>query len=611
LVRRHRKSESRRRPSLSLCMIVRNEAQNLEACVSPLRSLLDEIVLVDTGSSDDTREVGQALGASVFEFPWNDDFSAARNESIRHAHGDYILWLDADDRVDGSEIEKLLALKKALPPRKTHAYYLTINNQSVVDGETLFHQLRLFPNIPGARFQGRIHEQVYYTLRQKGISFVYTDIVIRHTGYHDTASVIRKSERNLAILLKELDDDPQNPILHYHAGRTLSGIGRYEEAIFHMKKVTEDPKIQKEEKRFFLEASLLLGKYCVEAKRLEEAASVFQGLQRQFPHEGLVHFGLGETLFLLNDFEGARRALEASLSYPFKVGLFPVNLQRLRYYQYYLLARSYLETGQREKAAQTFLKSLHQHPDDYKSLQALGLMCLEEGRLEEAISYYERAVQRGAASPENLSTLGVLYKKLRRWDEAEQIFLRLHDLAPEAMEPLLQLGELYRSKKDYEKALSFFLASLKQDSHRPEVRLALSDLCFRLEKIEELVEHCDALLQHLALPRDMVLSTVEELSALYEQVAERLFEKGEEKLSLEAWKVAFFISPSQRILEKMISMAPSTEEMKNLVNELMEGLRSRGVEREGKPLLPPGFSEKKEGDSPRPLSFSSRGPINR
>lgn len=581
MARHRQRPKKRSTPSLSLCMIVRNEAENLPSCLAPIQSVVDEIVLVDTGSSDDTKEVGRALGARVFEFPWDDDFSAARNESIRHARGDYILWLDADDRVDATEVEKLRALKGRFPRAKSHAYYLTIHNQSAVDGETLFRQLRIFPNLPGVRFQGKIHEQVYYTLRPKGVTFVNTDIGIRHIGYHDASSVVRKSERNLKILMKELEADPGNPILRYHAARTLSGIGRHEEAIFHMKQVTDDPRIQKEEKPFFLEASLLLGKYYVEAKRFEEAASVFAHLRELFPEQSLVHFGLGETLFLQKEFEGARRALEASLAHPLEVTLFPVNLQRLRFYQHYLLGRSYLETGEKAKAKEMFLRSLDQHPNHSKSLQSLGLLCLQEGRFEEAASFYERAVNEGEATPEILASLGMLSKKMGRWNKAEGLFRRLLDLAPGAVEPLLQLGDLYRSKRDYEKAIHHFLAALREVPHLVEARLALSDIYFRLHEVDTLIEQCDALLRCLDLPRDRVLQDLEELGALFEEIAERLLDREEKDACLEALKVAFLISPSLKRMERIVAMAQSVGKTETLLQDLEERLRFHGVEVKG------------------------------
>ena len=99
-----------RRPHVSLCMIVRNEEENLPACLASAADLVDEVVVVDTGSRDRTREVAAGFGARVYEFPWVDDFAAARNESLRHATGDWVFWLDADDRLDGDNRGRLKTL---------------------------------------------------------------------------------------------------------------------------------------------------------------------------------------------------------------------------------------------------------------------------------------------------------------------------------------------------------------------------------------------------------------------------------------------------------------------------------------------------------------------
>ena len=91
-------------------MIVRNEGHQLADCLSPVAELFDEIVVVDTGSRDDTREVARRFTGNVFNFPWCDHFSAARNESLRHADGEWIFWLDADDRISPENIAQLREL---------------------------------------------------------------------------------------------------------------------------------------------------------------------------------------------------------------------------------------------------------------------------------------------------------------------------------------------------------------------------------------------------------------------------------------------------------------------------------------------------------------------
>ena len=88
------------RPKLSLCMIVRDAAHTLRPCLMSIRDWVDEMIVVDTGSIDRTPEIAQELGAKVSHFPWIDDFSAARNESLRLASGEWLFWMDADDTID-------------------------------------------------------------------------------------------------------------------------------------------------------------------------------------------------------------------------------------------------------------------------------------------------------------------------------------------------------------------------------------------------------------------------------------------------------------------------------------------------------------------------------
>jgi FkbM family methyltransferase len=98
------------RPGVSLCVIVKNEEANLPACLGSARDLVDEMIVVDTGSTDRTKELAAGFGARVFDFPWVDSFAAARNESLRHATGEWIFWLDADDRLDEDNRGKLRKL---------------------------------------------------------------------------------------------------------------------------------------------------------------------------------------------------------------------------------------------------------------------------------------------------------------------------------------------------------------------------------------------------------------------------------------------------------------------------------------------------------------------
>ena len=101
--------------SISLCMIVKNEEAVLGRCLDCVREIADEIILVDTGSSDQTKEIGARYTDKIYDYPWKDDFSAARNFGLHEAKMDYVMWLDADDMITPDQRGKFLQLKAALP----------------------------------------------------------------------------------------------------------------------------------------------------------------------------------------------------------------------------------------------------------------------------------------------------------------------------------------------------------------------------------------------------------------------------------------------------------------------------------------------------------------
>ena len=154
---------------MSLCLIARNEEATLPACLESAADLVDEIVLVDTGSTDRTREVAAHFAARVHEFAWVDDFAAARNESIRHATGKWIFWLDCDDRVDESERAKLRSLFGQLNDQNAGYLMKSVSSTGSAGGpQVVLDHVRLFPNRPDIRWQYRVHEQIMPAIARSG-----------------------------------------------------------------------------------------------------------------------------------------------------------------------------------------------------------------------------------------------------------------------------------------------------------------------------------------------------------------------------------------------------------------------------------------------------------
>lgn len=215
---------------VSLCLIVKNEETNVKACIEPLRALVDEIVVIDTGSTDATKSIARDLGARVFDFAWCDDFAAARNEWSKHATGDFILMLDADDRVSQSEIEKLRVLLERV---EDGACYMMTCVCLTIDGGVgcEVEQVRLYPNKPEHRWKHRVHEQITESLFATGVKLEKTDIRVVHTGYLREEMVEKKSERNLRLVEMDCADHPTSPFAHFNRASMLVDIGRHDEAI--------------------------------------------------------------------------------------------------------------------------------------------------------------------------------------------------------------------------------------------------------------------------------------------------------------------------------------------------------------------------------------------
>lgn len=550
-------------------MIVKNEAHNLEDCLKPIKYALDEIIIVDTGSTDETKVVAKRLGAKVYDFPWCDDFSAARNESIRHATGDYILWLDADDRIDLDNLKKLLNLKKQLPRRKDQAYYFIISTKES-EGEKVFLQLRMFPNIKGVFFEGKIHEQISKSISRSGIKFTKVDITIQHVGYEDSALAKQKAERNLKIIEAQLKAEPNSLILYYHAARTLASLNRKFEAIEYMKRIVEDERVKNNDREFYLISGILLGKYYEEVHHYQNALSTFENLKKDFEGVGLLHFSLGMVYFLTGDYKNAKNELEKSIRSPLEINLFPLNLKQIQFYQYYILGQCYLRTGEMDHARNMFLKSIGLNKEQYKGLEALGLISLKNQNYKEAIDYFQRTIEAGGGSDKVYNNLGLAYKKISRFQDAESAFIKAIEMNPDRLEALTNLGHLYYERKLYEKAIRYFKKALDLDKELIDVRIILSDMYFRLYDVDNLVEQCDALLKILGLPRNIIIESLEDLSFLYLKIAKALYEKGVKGLSLMAYYVSLLINPTRETFETLIAIGKLSRENERCFQLLKE-----------------------------------------
>lgn len=214
-------------------MIVKDEEEMLPRCLESVQGAVDEIIVVDTGSSDRSVAIAREYGASVVEFAWCDDFAAARNAGLERASGDWILFLDADEALEATAREQIRSWTEV---SGCDGLFLNIHNYtgSGQQGATVNPVLRLFRNHPEHRFKGRIHEQIAAAIceRNPEAAFHITDMVIHHYGYQ-TVVVERKDKvnRNVRLLHQAVLEEPDQPFHHYNLGVEYLRVGEAEQAL--------------------------------------------------------------------------------------------------------------------------------------------------------------------------------------------------------------------------------------------------------------------------------------------------------------------------------------------------------------------------------------------
>jgi tetratricopeptide (TPR) repeat protein len=242
LARRAASVATRAKPAtgltLSLCMIVRDEEQMLPRCLAAAAPAVDEIIVVDTGSTDATVEIAKSFGARVIEQPWTGSFSEARNVSFDAATGDWIMYLDADEVLVEEDVAKLRAVTSRT---WREAFYLveTSYTGELGDGSAIVNNaLRVFRNRPEYRFTDRLHEQIAHTLpTHLPGRLEQTAVRVQHYGYLGSIRDAKeKSKRNVELLRRQAAEAPPSPFLHFNLGSEYAAAGEPAPAVTELRK---------------------------------------------------------------------------------------------------------------------------------------------------------------------------------------------------------------------------------------------------------------------------------------------------------------------------------------------------------------------------------------
>lgn len=418
-------------PTISLCMIAKNESALIAQAISSVKPIVSEIILVDTGSTDNTCEIAKSLGAKVLHREWDDNFSAPRNLGIQNATGDWILVLDADEVIDPSELNKIqeLTLQKAKCFKLTQRHYSNdqrLSDFKPVSGEFPHWEknyggyfesslVRLFPNHEGLVYEGLVHELIEYCAdRLKKHEIVSSKILLHHYGH--TPEVRAKKNK----------------------GSVYTPLGQA--------KTTDNPA---DWKAFFE-----LGVEHNNNGRTRDSAIALIQASRLNPNYLPTWLNLGYVLCELGQYKEAVDSLQKA-----------INLDVRCAEAYCNLGVVYLRVKQFQTAEKYFTLAINLLPTYVNAFCNLGKTLCHMQRFSEAVYVYLRALDIMPSCTTAKVDLGTIYAAHNKFELAERYLAQAKTESPNNYLVNFQLAQVFKAIDKTQDAV-----------------VALKDLCAELEK---------------------------------------------------------------------------------------------------------------------------------
>jgi glycosyltransferase involved in cell wall biosynthesis/predicted negative regulator of RcsB-dependent stress response len=414
-------------PTLGLIMIVRDEEKNLREMLPELAPCFDEIVIVDTGSTDATAAVAREYTDKALSFAWSDDFSAARNFSLKNASADWVLWLDADDRADPRDMASL----RRFLSEPDRAYFLRIVSSVPGAGAAEFLQLRLFPNIKGIGWEGKVHERLLPSMQRLGLDLqTIPDAAIRHAGYHDAAGLRDKSLRNARLLEAERGLRPNDPHVLQHLSQTYGLLGDIEKAIETSEALVRAYEAQPPNE-YLTHTMNRLVQYHLILDNLDAAKTWADRLLTIDPGNQLACYFLGDISYRRNRFNEAIEWFGRFRNGKDDVGFVPVPWRALRGNAHNYLGLASERIGKRDRAREEFRAAIR-HADRVEPHKNLARILLEDDALSEATAILRAATEISDNDADLWMNLGVALARSGAPTEAAQAFRRALEIAPDS-----------------------------------------------------------------------------------------------------------------------------------------------------------------------------------
>ncbi|MDR2350517.1 MAG: tetratricopeptide repeat protein [Deltaproteobacteria bacterium] len=372
-----------KKSTLGISMIMRDEVENLPKSLSPVMALVDDAVVLDTGSRDGGKSLARSYGARVFDMPWKGDFSLARNQALASARTDYVLWLDADNHISPENVARI---REALPARGEEPVVLMATEKVLPQGDRLW-QKRVFPKMPGVFFRGVIHEQLCHP---EWMAVKLTDAEISHWGYADPVLAKKKGERNLKLLLSAPGTLNGDFYHLYQTGKTLLNLRKFEDAKDFLARAA---RCQTANLSLWSHAVILLSEAHKALGAQSASLRVLEALVDARPDYGPGRYRLGKALYALGKDLPAAAELDKALALGLSDPGWGAPSEKLSFHCASLLGKILSENGREEEAEKAYRKALELFPANPEPRVALAELAMVTGKPRLAENYLTEALE--------------------------------------------------------------------------------------------------------------------------------------------------------------------------------------------------------------------------